>query len=138
MFRFGAAHGGERNASIQCDEPAAILHGKREEIDVGNLTRAEQTASLECLRVDNRNIIGPENVPRPGDLRRQQRQRIRYAARTDVASARKHAQKSVLRQRTTGPAVGLIVSPPRERLAMMDMRRIEEREQDIHVEQSAH
>jgi hypothetical protein len=56
------AHGSNRNRPIERHQPPAMLHRKCEQVDIGELSRAENIAAVDELFVEQRNIVGPEHV----------------------------------------------------------------------------
>ena len=47
---------------IEGDEPSPLLHGKREEIDIGHLARPVNVAGVDTAIVENAGGTGPELV----------------------------------------------------------------------------
>ena len=77
MLRLGSAHGAERNAAVEGDEPAAVLHCKRQQVHIGDLFRPKDSGPIEQSSLGNRNVVRPKLVARLGELQPQLVDRLR-------------------------------------------------------------
>ncbi len=56
--------GCQRNRLVEGYEPTTVLDGKREQINIGDLPRADDVAMIENLCIHERDIVGPKLMPR--------------------------------------------------------------------------
>ena len=62
----GSLDGGGGNALVEGDKAAAFLHGKGEEVKVGEGFGREDADMVEPGRIEDRDAVGPEGVFGPG------------------------------------------------------------------------
>jgi len=138
VVRVSSAHCLERDSAVKSHESAIALHREREQINVGELLRSEDTAAVDDLFVEERYVIGPEFVVGCGYNVREEIERIGRVCRFGKTQLRHNPQKSILRQRTRRPTVGSICCPPLMRAIIMSMILLQERDEESDVEQRPH
>jgi hypothetical protein len=111
-MRLRATHGGNRNCLIQGREPPAVLDCERQQIDVGQLLWTKNTHAVEQRGVNNRDIIGPEDVVGYSQLPGESLEHDCNGHLLLVEPLRHDPDEAVLRQRTRRPTIDPIFSPP--------------------------
>src|SRR5215470_13737053 len=134
MLRPRSAYGSHRNPTIERHQSTSVLHGEREQVDVGELLRAENARVVDELFVEQRNIVGPEGVIGSGDLVRQKYDHVRNSHWLRVSGLRCDTHKSILRKRTRRPAFRAVCRPPLMCWRVMNMIRLKQCKQHTHVE----
>lgn len=125
------------NAPVEgCEHTSSSLR-KREQVDVGNLPVRCRHGSLEQPRVPKRDVVIPEDMTAAGAERAETLDDPgRRLMNTAVGRSRKDANETVLRQRAGGPPAGAIGREPPVGGFVMDVVRIEQRHQNIDVQES--
>ena len=57
-----STYGSHRNRTIERHQSPPVLHGEREQVDVGELLGAENAAAFDQSFVEEGNVVWPEGV----------------------------------------------------------------------------
>ena len=128
--------GGDR--SIEGDESSAAMDRQREEVEIGELAGPVDAVMSRDGLVEQTHRIRPELMfrARAGACQLRQRHRGRNGVR--VRRLRENPHASVLGDRARCPAALCIGHQPRSRRAMILVATIEQRDDDVDVEQRSH
>jgi hypothetical protein len=138
MPRPGIPDRRERNRAIEPDEATAMADGEREKIEIGELLGPVDAIGISDRRIKQADFVGPELVKAArGTLRKAfdhgpHRQGVR------VAGVRHDPDATVLRDRTRRPPRTSLMGEPRDRGFVEGIIRVEERDEDVDVQQCAH
>ena len=122
--------------SIESREYAAALHGKAEQIHIGQLLMADDPLGVEEPVIDQADLIGPERVTTAGGERSQSFDELSDTGRrVCLRQRRRGPQKAVLGQRTRGPSARSEIGEPIVGGVVVNVCGLEEREQHVDVEQ---
>src|SRR5439155_9720082 len=117
---------------------AAVLHGKRDKIDVGQLLWPKNACAVETLRIEEGDVVRPESMLCLIDEYLQTAHGFHDCQRITIFRLRDDPDKPVLGQGTGRPTVSSLRSPPFMRILMLSMIRLKQRDQHIDVEKRPH
>jgi hypothetical protein len=105
-------YGSHRNRTIERHQSPTVFHGEREQVDVSELLGAENARVVDKLSVEQRNVVGPEDVVIGFRRVPQMINRFAYRNWESIAGLRQYPHKAVLGERTTCPAVSPVHGEP--------------------------
>src|SRR5205085_2135641 len=132
--RLGTAHRYNRNRAVKGHQSAFVLHSECKKINVGKLLRPQNPRSIDMLRVEQRDVVGPEGMKACTCCSLQQIEGTVYGGRPRIFRLRQDSYEPVLRQGTRCPALSLVRFPPLMRLPVMDVVGLKQRNQQVDVE----
>jgi hypothetical protein len=138
MLVLGIPHSFEGNAAIEGHEPSAVPHGETQQIDIANLARAQNEDGIEEVLVGDGDVVGPELMIGLTDLSPKHGERVEQSRWPGVLGLADDTNEPVLRMRAACPARSGIGRAPRLRALLVDVARVEERDEHTHIEKSAH
>src|ERR1700735_2345946 len=138
MPRLRSSHRAQRDGAVEGSEAAAVFHGKRQQIQVGDLIGSKNAAWIEDGGVRDREVVWPEHVVGRFDLFGETTDSLGCRQRRAISSLRDNSCKAVLGQRARGPAILLIGLPPPLGALEMHMVGLQQRQKKVDVEQRPH
>src|SRR5438128_1044988 len=126
------------DGTIETDQSSTILHRESEQVDVRHLTRPVKVARLHGPVVEEADGAGPELVIFGAGRSAQPFDRLEGRNRAGIAWLTDDADEAVLRQGTGRPAVANLRGDPLPGSLMVDVCRIEQRQEHVDVEQCSH
>jgi len=96
MCRPCAAHGLQRHSTIQRDQPATLLYGERQQIDIGDLSATQHGSPGYSLGIEQADAVRPEGMMR-------RRRRLGKTGRDGCRRLGEDANAAVLCQRAGCP-----------------------------------
>lgn len=138
MLRGRAGYGLQVQPRIKADKTALVAHRQAQQIAVGNLSMAQQVWPMHLVGIQHAVVVGQKSVcvvrgglgQTAGDCGQWQG--------LGVGGLGHDAQAAVLRQRAGGPAVGYLLLQPLGGSGVVHVRRIQQCDQDIDVQQGTH
>lgn len=131
-----AFHGAERNFLVERDEAASPLDGQTQQIHVRQLAVTAREREIKQSFVTQRNGVLPEFVMSARAERPEVIHQVGYRDKLTAArQVAKHPHEAILRQWTTGPTRCAVVLEPVVRELMVNVVGIEQRHENIYVEQ---
>jgi len=129
-------YGVSDQVTVERCQLAAVSNGQGQQITVSHLARVEQAATVHALAIQKGNVIRPELMPAERAQDREQlSRRCRSPWRIRIARMAHYAENAVLRQRTSSPGLPATLGEPVVRPVMLHMRRIDQCDQNIHIQQ---
>ena len=123
---------------IKADKAALVAHGQAQQIAVGNLSMAQQVLPVQLVGIEQAVVVGQKGVRRVRGGLSQTAGDCGQRQGLGVGGLGHDAQAAVLRERAGGPAVGNLLLQPLGGAGVVHMRRIQQGDQDIDVQQGAH
>lgn len=125
-------------AEIECGELAAMSLSKRQQIGVRYLSGVQQSLAVDSLVIEESYIVGPELMT----AQRAQKgedfcNRRRSPRGVGIARMADDTENAVFCERTGGPGFLSGCGKPIVRAVMLHMKRVDEGDQDIYIEQIA-
>lgn len=111
----------QRDGTIEGDKPSSILHGQREEIDIGHLAWAVNVAGVDAAVFEETDGAGPELVVLGAGRPAQTLDGLKGRNRARVPGLADDADEPVLRQGAGCPAVLDLSRDPLLGSAMVDV-----------------
>ena len=129
----------KRDRGVESGQPALVRYRKREQIHVGKLAMALNVIPAEPSGVAYAYRVRPEKMLTTRAEGLQTRGCIlRRRAPARIGRIGQYADQPVLCERTSRPSAAAIASEPGVRRLVMQVGGIEQRNQDIYVEQGDH
>ena len=128
----------ERDRPVEGHESAAMGDRQREEVGVGDLAGAVNSRPVEDLLVEQAQLARPELMVLALRGARQAGDRERRRHRARIPRLADHAHEAVLGQCARSPAVMNLRPEPEAGPGVIDVIRIEERDEDVDVEERPH
>jgi hypothetical protein len=131
------SHSTGRHGRIERDEPAVVADRKGKQIEVGHLFWPMNPGAVEHGIIEQADVAGPELMMRGNAGLTQQRERLRRRYGTWIARLADDPDKAVLRHWTRRPSVHDLRVKPLPGPAVVNMVCVDERQQDVDVEEGA-
>ena len=128
----------ERHRAIERHQPPSPRNRERQEVDVGQLPGTMDARGIDGLRIEKAHFIGPELVVRVRCRLAQALGDHIHRKGIGITGLRYHANEAVLCEGTARPAIARIRLEPASGRFMERVVRIEQRDEDVHVQQRAH
>ena len=107
-----------------------------EEITISYVSGVEKACCIELFGVKQRDVVRPEGMSRKSPERRKQfRDSCGRARRIWIAGMANDSQNAIFRQRARRPCSMTLFGKPRMSAVMLHVSRIDQRDQDVHVQQ---
>src|SRR3954466_6836394 len=138
MLLLRPRYGVERDRAVEREELAAVGDRQGEQVDVRQLLRTMHARRIDRHIVEDTHVVRPEFV---APVRRRLTQAIcdRHNGRgVGIPGLRHDPDASVLGDRTGRPSSAAVVVEPPQGGRMQRMVRIEEGNEDVHVQERAH
>lgn len=134
MPRLGADHSPQRDTPVEGHEPASVGDCKAQEVDIRELAVPLDVGWLEVITFAHRDGVLPEEMicalpdfGEPGDGISQ------TGALAGILRIRDDPHESILGQRARGPAPTLVMAEPLVRRLVVDVHRVEERDEHVDI-----
>lgn len=111
---------------------------QRQQIGIGNLSRAVNPRAIHCAGINDGRVVGPETMRRVVQSTFQPLHDLVHRPRARVCGLRHDADAPVLRDGARRPAMFDIGLQPSKSKIMVRVGLVEERDQDVYIEQPAH
>ena len=126
------------DSSIKRCQSPPVFRRQRQQIGVGDLRHSTDPPGIKQTPVADRNVVRPKDMVARGRGLCHSPHRIGYCQSSRVAGVSQDSHATVLGQWTGRPAYRSILIQPRVRVPMMDVCRIEQRDEAIHIQQRNH
>ncbi len=138
MLRLCAANRRQRHSSIQSDQASTLFDRQRQQIGIGHLAVTQQPISRQTIRLQQVDGIWPEGMSGMLHGLRQSLGNLRSGYGVRVGGVGENTNTTVLSQRTRGSALINVGNEPVRGQPVMEMTGVEQRDQDIHIQQRSH
>ena len=138
MLRCRAWNGVKVQPSIKADKTALVAYGQAQQVAVCNLPVAQQVVPVQLIGVEQAVVVGKKGVRRVCSSLCQAADDCRQRQGLGVGGLGHDAQAAVLREWAGGPAVSNLLLQPLRGAGVVHVRRIQQGDQDIDVEQGTH
>jgi hypothetical protein len=129
-----AAYRGDWYGAVESHKPATILNCESQQIDIGQLLGDQYPLAREPFCIGQRDIVSPKPVVRSGSFFGEHFERMSNRHRLRIFRLRYDSHKSILGQWTRSPSRGSIGRPPLVRGTMMCVLRVQQGNQNVHIE----
>ena len=139
MDGLGPGFGGVGNdATVESSQLSAVRFCKRYEISVGDLTGGKKTRAIKIPRIENTDVVRPEEVAGQGAKFREQSSDSgsgRTARRVWIPGITDNSRHGIFGEWTSSPGFAVTGRKPNVDSVVMDVRRIKKRDQHVYVQQ---
>jgi hypothetical protein len=138
MFRLCPPDGHAGHCIIERNETPAMPHCERKQIDIGNLSRTMDARGIHGAFVEQAQVIRPEFMQRVFARFAKPFSHRHYGKGIRVTRMRHDSYASVLGDWTRRPTVSSVVGKPIAGTPVQRVIGVEQRNQDVDVEQRSH
>ncbi len=131
-------HCRQSDGTVKSNQSTAVFLGQAEQIDIGQSSWCKNPLRIEAAGIAQRNGIRPKGMFRNSHRGREPARNLRHRQTAGIAWLGHHANAAILRDGASRPAERPILRHPGVGRFVMHMRCVEERDQQVDIQQRNH